>query len=460
MHLENKKLKPTEIEINISTLIEQCFYKIKLISIVGLIFGVLLCGLVYLGDLKQYNRAINIQNNNNAIEVDSDTYAIQNYILLKNKVKQVEEYKENSLYLQMSFNNVSQGKVVFYVDAQEDIRTDIVNSIKNYINGGLLASKLSKRENFPKEQYIQELILAEVPISGEQSSIGLFTLQVLGVDTQQNKVFTSAVIELIKEYSNSIKDALADHSLMIVSEDYISTYVGNVYTIQRNFLQEYETLKAELQTHIATMSQDELFFANSISVDSNTSINELVEEIIANKPTFNFKYAFLGFIGGIFVTVGIICVKALFSGKIQTEKELLYRFNISHLGTICNNKYLNKLLYRNNSCVKEQKQLILSKLKMKMQPITNEKVVFTSVTTIADCKEVNELINELKNKKIEGVIVENALENVALLETLDDSVNIVLVETIAESDIKKLYEVMMLWAELKANVLGYIVVKR
>ena len=143
MNFEKNKLSVDEIEINVKNIISRCVKNIKLIIICALIAAILLPGLKYISDMNDYGMSMKAPIGSDVdIELtEDDMNAIDEYLLLLSKKEELEDYRKNSLLMQLDVRNVYQAKIQLYVDANEKDGENIAQAIVNYVKSDVFELK-------------------------------------------------------------------------------------------------------------------------------------------------------------------------------------------------------------------------------------------------------------------------------------------------------------------------------
>lgn len=434
MKFEVNKLRSDEIEINIENIIKQCIKRIGIIIICAVVFALIVPGLVYVKDLNAYNSRT--ENQEQPELSDAELAGVSTYKVYKNKVDQLKNYGKNALVLKLDYENVYQGRLQFYVDAEEDVQFDIAYVIANYINAGNLAEKLYKQESLDATTYADEIFGAEVSGAKDGVPSGVVNFRVWASGKEECERYVSLVKKALTEYDKTLNSTMAEHTLEVVSEEVILGYVYEVEAKQNIYAENYAEAVENLEAHAATLTEVQL------QAIQNADASQKDDAVVT--PSFSIKFAIVGFVLGAILAVGCIVLYIIFGGKLQTEQELLKRFNISHFGNItCKN-------------AEEKVGIVCARLAANLENSKRTEVALIGTAKELSSDAIVKLQNALKDCGIKCEIIGNILTDKAAFEAMKKKECVVLVETIGKSVIKEIYEESMVCIDSKVEVVGYI----
>lgn len=452
MKFEHEEMCVDEIEISVKNILAQCIKKAGVILISMIFVAILLPALFYVMDLKQYNEAVL----NSATETelsDEDYLIIDRYLLTKERIEFLEEHKEASRIYDMDFNNVYQGKVQFFVDANSEDTIAIADAIANYVRNKAFSEQLSQQVASINEKYAYEL----VSVSDSVTETGIVNVSIYAPDEKECKEIVNAIKNVLNEYSILLNSTMGAHELCVVGENYYVGYVDDVYRMQSNYIVNMQTAMAELETYNSTLTATQKKAIAQI-------LDDMVEVDEVPKPQFKILYAAIGGVAGLILGCGMVIVLTVFTGKLQSEKELTKRLNIEYLGSVRlgkkgrKEKFIDKYIYKSDSYEKEV-GAIVARIKMKMKECSTNTINMINVCDTSNSGAMDEIKRMLEENGITCEIIGNVVEDVVALSKLDDRNDLILVEKIGKSRVKDIYEEATICLNLNVTVVGYISVR-
>ena len=440
MTFEVNKINKDEVEINIGNIIRECVSKKILILIISSVCAIVIPLLAYVSELKSYQAIINSQGNTEEIELtDSDIIAINTYNLLSKKYDNMSKDKENSIIMNVAYDNLYYGTVVYYFDAHQSIKNAIIQAVNNYIADGELASDLSLLEGFPERKYIQELLGVKVLGEESDSDSDMVMVSIYGSNEQECKKYVEKIDGLISKYLKKIETIIGSADKRIVQETYNSIVSDTLYNRQKNFYTEWKTVKSEFESMKTQLTHNQKV-ALGMEGEQHTPIN-------VEKPKFSIVYTIVGLFFGLLVSIFGMFLKVVFGGKLQGENEIEKRLGILNYGKM-------KVLDKNGEIEEGPLSLVVDKILLSVRK--ENEICFIGTMNEKYQKELDALKLRLKESGVPSFVVENALENPKELAKIENNVKVIWLEGIGKSKVKEIYDLAALCKGAKIDVLGYI----
>lgn len=428
MNIGYRRLKPDEIEINIKNICKQCIKRIKGILLFAIVVAIILSGLVYYKDLKNYNE--NMTNVEIEEITDADKFAIDKYSSLKSKVDQLLDYRDNAIVMDIDFNNTFQSNMQFAVKGEDSVREDVVVALADYVNNGGLASDLKDTETFSEKSYIQEIIKAKSNENIANMGAGVFSVTVYGASEKDIVEYANVISNKILEYAQVISETLGANEVVLTLNLCSVGYSQYIYDLQQTYLNDYQNYNAQYESQLAIVAGEK---------EDMT--------IAKQKPSFSIKVAVVGLVLGIIIGIAVVCLMVIFGGKIQSEKEILRRLDINNFGSLD--------LKHGDS---EQYELLKSRICLRLQNAKVQQVVLVGTTSELLNETIVKLKTDLNNSKIECEVAGNILENRDALENMVAHKNVIIVEEIGKTKISDIYETARLCKVENVAIHGYITI--
>ena len=434
MNFEKNKLSVDEIEINVKNIISRCVKNIKLIIICALIAAILLPGLKYISDMNDYGMSMKAPIGSDVdIELtEDDMNAIDEYLLLLSKKEELEDYRKNSLLMQLDVRNVYQAKIQLYVDANEKDGENIAQAIVNYVKSDVFELKETVAES---DNYSHEMVAAL-----NDSSIVFLRLWATSEEECRDDV--KNLIGYIKDYSNSLQERLGTHVLKVIEEEYICTYVEEVFQEQKYFIDSYESISSDYSRCRDSLTDKQKMYISSLD-ENNTDFDSDLSNL---KPTIDFKFVIVGGILGVIFGVVIIIAFMLFGGCVQSEEEIEKRLQIINFGTIKRN-------IKQNNVVFAKVQTILNNLQLK-------KIGLVSTNNTLEGEQVTALIKCLEEDNVKCSIIGNIMKDDMAVKSLTDYDAKVFIDQVGTTKIRDVYQEASICKDVKTEVVGYLMLEQ
>lgn len=450
MNFEVNRIKIDEVEISVKNIVAQCIRNWRMILVVGLLFAVLISGLACMSDWNGANST------STGELTEEDIVAIENYIALEEKYDSTSQYRNNSILNNLDYTNVDCGVLTYYVDANENVKYDVSSAIVCYVNGGGLAKTLSEIEGYPAEKYMQEIVSASIAGAESGTESGVVTISVMGATKEDCLKYIESIEKEIETYIQSLKDNMGAFSMSLIQKNHIVKKAADVYAKQQTYLTEYTTVKNAYDFASANLTEIQKAYIMSMTEEENDSEMNLGAK-------FNLLYVVVGIVVGVLIALIVIICITIFSGKIQTDKELLKRLNICHLGNVyyakdtATEKFIHKVLYKNIYFdVSRQINTISKRVDMVLKNDVSKKVYMVGTFDVANREDIEKWMDAFKMQGIECIVIGNIINVPEKMDKLVANDNVVLVEEIGKTKIKDVYEEATLCMDAKVKVVGYI----
>lgn len=451
MNVRYQQLEMDEIEINVKSILKQCRKKSRIIVITILLFTILVPSVLYCKDILVYKNAMS---ENEIIMVEEGAFSdenltekekrdIEEYYLLESRYKQLAIYEEKSPILKLDYRNVYQGELQYYIDADISIKADIARVIYNYTFTQTFFDQYASKTKGLESIYAYEIVNRTI----SDGDNGVLRVCVFAENEELCKEYIKAIDETIKEYSTLLQDTMEKHTLKVVQENISVGVVSDILETQKSFYNHYREAETQLNSFESSLSDTQKAIIRMSGEDK-------VAEIKTNKPTFNVVYIILGIILGAVVGVAVVAISVMFGGKLQTEKELQKRLNVSHFGTITIGKKLNK--DDDNQMDNEKLELICAKIKALMKKENDSYISLIGTTQKIYSDYIESICSILEKDNIKCEIIGNIVDEKDTLDRINVENKFILVESIGESIVEKIYVESQICKDMNMDVLGYI----
>jgi len=452
MNLKYDELEKDEIEISIKRVLEQCINKIHVIAITVVIFAILIPLIVYNDDKSVYE---NIVDDNVSVELSVDEEReVDLYFILKAKVEELEDYVNKTPILQMDHRYVYTAAIRFYVEGDESVQSDIAYAIVKYMTSKGCEEKFVANIS-SQDKNVTELIRASLDF--EDCSI--FDVYIYGENEEQCEEYIKALKYVINDYSDELNSKIGNHELVVLIEEVSQSAVSEIYSMQNNIHTEIYNATKTLNDYTATLSERQ-----RLAIAQREGVEIQTDEMKVVAPKVNFVYVLLGAIVGAVVGVGVVLFFTVFSGTIQTDKEVYLRTRLTHLNTISlkgrtkKGKLINRLLYnRYDGEISVQVEQLSEKLRVYLK---NAKIEHIAILGIENSviEEISILKTLLENKNVMCDLVK--LEDMESngFDIVSNAEGVVLIEVIGKTKVDDIYRQIMECKKANTNIFGYIAI--
>lgn len=428
MIFEHEKLEYDEIELNILGILKECKKRIKWIVLMAVIVALSLPTVIYIDDIKGKNTVGEI------VYSQEDQLIADEYFVYKNIRNDLDAYMDKSPIMSIDYYNTYQGELQFIINAEENVREVIVEYLYNYMMGLEAADELCKALDIEQMSYVKEIF--DISQSGKSERI--LYINVIASNEDECKKYINAINDIIAKESTELQDEIGQHSIELIQENIVVGYSEKVYTLQQGCYDYYKTVNKTLVDYESVLSTTQKMLIMEMADD----IEFVIEK---DTPTFDIKYAVIGFILGGIVAIFIIIVRLVLIGVIQSTDEVHKRLNIIKAGVISRDKSnWDSIAHNILFLLGEKKQYIVGFISSMPKESINS--------------EIRTLYEILEKNNIQIVQIDNIVEHNAFSD-LSDVSSVFLIEKVGESKVKKIYQEASMCETMGIELLGYICIE-
>ena len=229
--------------------------------------------------------------------------------ITEEQVNDIQEYCDNSLYMQIDSQDVQVAAVRYIVSDKAELLSTTINDFVSYINGGNVVADI-KIDSELKEEYLKELISVS-------SSGAAITVSVIA-DTEKNAIEIRELIrDAVEIYNQKLQESMEG---IQVEEQSVFAYTradAGIMNNQVTYLNSLKNYQSSLATFKKTLSDQE---ANK---KEYIKYNEPEEKTISLKDVV--KHMIFGFILGIGLAALWCALKEITGDFIKDSKDLVAR---------------------------------------------------------------------------------------------------------------------------------------
>jgi len=425
MNFGQEFLAKDELELSIVGLLKTCLKHIKWIVIVAVLMAVLLAGYMY-------TKSGSITTVGEELSKEQQT-AVDNYLVLYEKMQQCQAYTEESPIMNMNCNYVYSITAQYYVQAEEWMQKNIATALVSYINSKECADLFCQKAGVESTAYVQEYYIASL----EEESDGVLRLIVRTSVEENTARYMEVLKELISQKQKSLTEVIGPNDLVLLQESVENGYCSDVYDVQNKFYTDMTTIKKNMTTLSNSMSD-----AQKLAVMEASDAQLALIDGQPNALKDMIKYAVLGFAVGAVLGVMFVVLGTLFNGKLQSDRELAKRLQVAHLGTL------------NDT----QDGVIMTAVRiMKLLESQGKKQVhFVSTEGVISNDNICKVCDLLSEKQIQTKILGDITMEQSALTELASETPVILIETIGKSVVSKVYQQAELCRDMNVAIMGYI----
>lgn len=435
MSLEQVRLKPEEIEINIPRLLKLCLKNVKWIVLIAMVVAIIFPSYKFLKDKERYN--LELQSIEEITEEQSGTIkqAIDEYHIRKDNYDYYVNYEENSPIMEIDYKSVYRGELQFGIIAEQEIKEDVAVVLRNYLMSKHFYVLFSQEAEGKTQPFIKDLF-ENISADG-----GVVTVDVIASTKDECAMYTEIINGLLEEKSAAIQ-RVGTHDLILLQSQISSEYSYRVSELQSAILNNRKNSENDLKEYVATLSYVEKQFLVEEGEDE-----ELIGYVKNPSPKFSIKFTIIGAVFGLILGMLLIVVFAVFSGSVQTSDEIEKRFGFS------------KIQDFNKKEIRKQVEASVTKIKKTILRDEEQMIGIVSTTHKSLLFGVEELIANLEKENIKCVVLEDITVDEDKIEKIEEGIPVILFEAIGKSKVRELYEEVSLCEKKNVKVLGYICVE-
>lgn len=462
-----------EREINLADLFWNILFGWRKWVCFGILFAVLLSGMRYFLDMRNYQASQNIdaekiESNLEKEELEQLTDAVR----LQERIDNYEKYQEKSIVMQMDpyaepilelQYRVQSDYIINYTkDRERDYTPELISMYCNYISSGEMAQKVIEGASLSisQEDFV-ELVSVSNSSGGASGSI-FFTISYPDKEMLQK---ISDVVKSLMEQKSTEFQTVGSHELQLINESQ-SVVVDTALAERKNTI--YNNITS-LETQLKNMKSS---FTSDQKALFDWQISEMRgEDDEEEEPSFSIKYMILGAMVGIFLVCVWILFRMIFTSKLQNSEEIRNLYGMRLLGEIAcpspKKSFFsgidNQILHfrdrgKKKTTVEQQIKVIAANVAIfcKQQEIdciymTGSEYGKTDNTNLDKIKE------ELSRQKIKIKDGGNMLHDADSLQAGVEIGHVVLVEQKGVSTYDEIYAEMNLLKEYQSDILGVVV---
>lgn len=259
-------------------------------------------------------------------------------------LEDAQDYAEHSMLSNLDAYNVWTARADLYIKTNYQIMPGSVYQnpdntsavVQAYANLLVNGEAMDKTADALKMQarFLREVVTAEPVQNANGTDTGLLTIRVNAADQNSAETILNELLSHLDEVQASVSAAIGSHTVTTVAQSCSCNVSTDLLAQQQAQSDNLVALQTQMQTLQTTREQlDETYEdtkANWAAVSEPVLRSALLSSIV--------KFALIGFVMGIFVVAGIVCVQFLVAGRVYSAKELKRTCNLPILGALASEK--------------------------------------------------------------------------------------------------------------------------
>ena len=436
--------------------------------------GVGLAGLCYLKNARELEaeqtsapvKLEDMYENFTSEEKAAVSYALYSY----DRVREMEQYIDESVYMKLSPQHVTQTTVQYKVELVNsenytyEEKLQLINQIiiaySVFIRDGGLSNQIVE-ESLLKADYTAEQIgeLLEMGYDPEVEAMTSFCLYVYGSDLVSG--LDEAAMNALESYMNE-GTSLAKHKLVIMNQHTEVLRNDAIYNNQRYMYTERVSSNDRLKNAMKDLSGDTLYYYNEV-VSAGESIADEVQtdgEVVASSTDVNnsgtvvpkkklLKYGILGALVGIIGACGLLLLRYMFSSTIIADTDYTATMGMKLLGKISESDSGETLPF----------VVAKARLACNKEDISKLALVSSDFSCIGEDIQ-KQLVQALDKQGIELIAIEDVLKDCDAMNRLFEIGDCLLLEKTGTSRYDKVYDIVELCDENSIGIVGVVDIEK
>lgn len=251
---------------------------------------------------------------------------------------QRDEYLKESLMMQLNPNEVSTGILSFYVNVEgeeENILDSLFAAYRAFVTDGRLTERLCRIDDKVSQADLQNLISFKSGRTGAvignselfmQSEKDVFQVQIKAANERMCEKYLKEVESAILEYAESLQSDAAPHQIKLLAAAQSLCVDEEIRNNQKSFLDNYTALISNLKTLRSTLETVRSEEGETIVLNEELSLDNPMKSAI--------KFAVIGMVAGLFLSVLVLVVVYCMSSKLQSTEQFEEEYGMRLIGRV------------------------------------------------------------------------------------------------------------------------------
>ena len=259
-------------------------------------------------------------------------------------LEDAQTYAEHSMLSNLDAYNVWTARADLYIKTNYQIMPGSVYQnpdntsavVQAYANLLVNGDAMDKAADALKLQarFLREVVTAEPVQNANGTYSGLLTIRVNAADQNSAEKILNELLSHLDEVQASVSAAIGSHTVATVAQSCSCIVSTDLLAQQQAQSDNIAALQTQMQTLQAAREQLDETYADTQANWAAVSEPVLHAALLSSIA----KFALIGFVVGVFVVAGIVCVQFLAAGRVYSAKELKRACNLPVLGALASEK--------------------------------------------------------------------------------------------------------------------------
>lgn len=446
--------KNGEMEISLIHLLVEILLRWRAIILFMLIGGILFAGVSYL----QSSKAIAVQQQAKQVTkeqlTEEEVANVNTLILYERAYADQLEYQEKSIVMQLDPMSVPTTEITFLIRSDDMERTYNIQKVyEEMVVGAGLYEVIQQKYGMGSE--VKEVIELKSPtvqlqspnvefhstIQIEMQESDTVCLVVVHKEEELCKSIADDVVKYLMEQSESLKNQMGEHELILLEESFANLANLEYVTLQKNCVLELISYKENVAAYRAALNGIERsYYEQLMNGEGDVQADASVASAVVN-PEINIKLVLVGAVLFAFVYVFGVFVMYIMNNKLRCTDNVQELYNLSVLGQICAEPKKKKfmgfvdrwiLAIRNQGkrqfTTKEAIGLAATAIKMAARKASVEQVYLVGCglkeSSMLICNQIQELVAK---DYIQVEVLNNVIYDAEAMTKLENAKSVILV---------------------------------
>ncbi len=458
----------TERELDLKEIFWGILFHWRQIVCFGIIFAILVSGVKYLRDMRSYQLAQNAENTQQEELAEDEMQQVIEARHLMSRIKEYEDYLENSALMQMNLYEKPVIELQYYVDSdytfnytqesQNDYTDDLLVMYCSFIMSGEMGNKVIEEADLS----VDLADFSEFWVVGKNENS--ISIKVTCPEEKKMKTVAESIKAQLKKKEAEFQE-IGSHKLKLMVESENVVVDNNLIDRKNTISNNIATINTQLNTLKTNLSEQQMkLLKNGQEEIENTGQNVM-------KPGISFMYMIVGAVFGIFLICIWVACKTIFTVKFQNPEEIRTLYNARLLGevhippekkrflSVIDEKLLSiKNRKRKKLTIKQQINMVTENIALSCKQQGMDCIYMTgSEYEDLDTSTLDMLKQELSAQDIEVREGGNIFYDAKSLRNGTKVGNIVFIERKGQSIYDEIFNELNLAKEQENNIIGFVV---
>ena len=321
--------------ISIKDLLATCVKKAKLIIVLAVVLAIAVCGLKFSSDLSARKAAEAAGGVATEVVVeltDAELEQVEQYVDAVLLRDEVEDYVENSVYMNANPYDLYYVELMYNVQAESDeVEREAILAIRNYVYAGLEVALEAEDDSLAAKYYKEVLQCTSMDYNSYLAN-GVITISMNAINEEQAKTFATILDKAIMDYVSELNADGMEFAAVKINEVVARELYEALIGFQNDKNNLLNSCNGSVQWYESTLTKQQLKEAYKLLAVDVEVPEEVAQEV--PKASINILFLVVGAVLGVVAGVALIAVKYIFTNTIKTEDDVQEMLKLSNLGLL------------------------------------------------------------------------------------------------------------------------------